>query len=51
MMAALGRIVARVHALFGRREIEEHMAREIGAHLTLLQDGLERRGLSPGARA
>jgi predicted permease len=43
------RFLERLLNLFGVRRLEHDLAREIDAHLTLLQDGFEARGLSPDA--
>jgi predicted permease len=51
-MANLRRALRRIAALFRRRAAEDELARELAAHLALLEDEHRRRGLPPGdARA
>ena len=46
-MAQWRRIVAKVCSLLGNTHAEDDLAREVAAHLTLLADDFERRGMSP----
>jgi hypothetical protein len=41
------RLVAKIGGLFRRMRAEDELAREVAAHLALLQDDFERRGLTP----
>lgn len=42
------RMLARLWNFFHRRRAEAELAREVNAHLVLLADDFERRGMSPG---
>jgi hypothetical protein len=46
-MRAVKRFFAKLESFFFRRRAERDLAREIDAHLTLLQDDFERRGMTP----
>jgi macrolide transport system ATP-binding/permease protein len=46
-MAYWRRVFARIRALLGNKHAEDELAREVAAHLALLADDLERRGMSP----
>src|SRR6202451_1446615 len=46
-MAHWRRIIARLRSLSANRRAEEELAREVAAHLALLADDFERRGMSP----
>jgi predicted permease len=45
-MAHGRRIIAQIRGLFANKRVEEDLAREVAAHLTLLADDFERRGMS-----
>ena len=47
MIAALRRFARRVHAFVRPSQVEDELTREVNAHLALLQEQFERRGLSP----
>jgi hypothetical protein len=46
-MIRFRRILARLWNLFHGRRAEAELAREVDAHLVLLADDFERRGMSP----
>jgi predicted permease len=46
-MAHWRRIIAQLRSLLANKRAEEDLAREVTAHLTLLADDFERRGMSP----
>jgi len=46
-MSQSRRVLSRFRNLFRNRRVEEELAREIAAHLILLADDFERRGMSP----
>jgi len=46
-MARMRRLFARLRSLFRNNQVEHELAREVAAHLTLLTDDFERRGMSP----
>jgi macrolide transport system ATP-binding/permease protein len=47
ILAAVRRMIAKLRNLLRNRPAEEELAREIAAHLALLQDDFQRRGLAP----
>ena len=48
-MSSLRRLLLRVAALFRHDAVEDDLAREVAAHLALLQDEYRRRGMTPDA--
>ena len=46
-MKHLRRIFLRFYLLFANSKVEAELAREIGAHLTLLEDEYVRQGMTP----
>jgi len=46
-MAPLRRFLSRLHAFFRSGRIEQELTREITAHVTLMEDDFQRRGMTP----
>jgi len=50
-MSALRRLLLRLYRVFRREAAEQDLARELGSHLTLLEDEFRRRGMPPADAA